>query len=69
MGPVCGLKAPETAPDAEGGFQIEGLPESTWTLRAWCRSADDVVWQAEGKAQAGGSIDLRLVPQPAEAAK
>jgi hypothetical protein len=60
---------PRGTPDSEGGFQVAGLPDSTWTVRAWCRSADDVLWVAEQKVKTGGEVELRLAPQPEKPAK
>ncbi len=56
-------------PDSEGRFQVGGLPESTWSVRAWCRAADDVVWLAESKVKTGEEVELRLSPQPEEQTK
>jgi hypothetical protein len=52
------------SPDPAGGFQIDGLPESSWTVRAWCRSADDVIWIAKEEVATGERLELRLAPQP-----
>ena len=54
----------DVRPDSEGRFEIEGLPDSTWTVHAWCRAADGVVWHAKGTVATGREIELRLAPRP-----
>ena len=57
-----GRWVPARRPDSEGGFKVDGLPASTWRVYAWCRAADDVVWQAEGTVATGGAVELRREP-------
>ncbi len=55
---------PGSTPDSEGRFRIEGLPDSNWTVRVWCRAPDDVVWKAEETVSTGEDVQLRLAPFP-----
>ena len=48
--------------DAEGRFEIKGLPDGRWNLHAW-HQTDGKQYRASGEAQTGGTVDLTLQVQ------
>ena len=49
--------------DANGYFELTGLPDSTWTVSAASLSDEHIWFLAEGSVTTGGSIELRLAPR------
>ncbi len=45
----------------EGRFEVAGLPPSLWTVRARCRAADDVLYEAVGTVSTGAEVRLTLM--------
>jgi hypothetical protein len=45
--------------DIEGRYEVRGVPEGRWTVRAYGR-VDGKPWQAEGTVATGGTLDLTL---------
>lgn len=47
--------------EADGRYEIKGLPDGRWTVSSHAQSADGgVPWHAQGEAPAGGTLDLTL---------
>ncbi len=59
---VSGVKT-----DAEGRFEVRGLPSAQWTVRATHEAPGGKRLVAEGRAATGGDVELRLVAAPRRA--
>ena len=54
---VSGIKL-----DAEGRWEVRGVPPGRWTVKAECALRDGTEYEAEGDVSAGATLDLKLAP-------
>jgi hypothetical protein len=59
-----GLSVDDIKTDAEGRFEVRGLPPGRWTVSAVYAAPGRPRLAASGEAPTGGSVDLRLVVEP-----
>jgi hypothetical protein len=49
--------------DAEGRWEVRGLPPGRWTVKAACELRDGTDFEAKGSIDTGGTLDLKLAPR------